>query len=136
MLTTGFGPFPESCFFKNRIQNRIRGSILLQTITGNTLSYLFRTGTHPEVLVGSTVLMPTITVCRQITRFLWARECKEIAVRFLSLLCKFIVSCLWSYSHVRSIVYTYILPLSTITEHGRADQNSGSRSKFVFLLEI
>jgi len=87
LLTTGFGPDTESCFFKNWTQNRIRCSILLETITGNSLSYLFKTGTLPEVLVSSTVLMPTITVCRQITRFLWARECKEIAVRFLSLLC-------------------------------------------------
>ncbi len=118
LLSTDFGPDPESCFFKNWTQNRIRGSILLLTITGNTLSYLFRTGTHPEVLVGSTVLMPTITVCRQITRFLCARECKEIVVRFLSLLCKFIVSCLWSSSRVRSIVYTF-LPRNTASPVGQ-----------------
>ncbi len=136
LLSTGFGTDPESCFFKNWTQNRTRGSILLQPITGNALSYLSRTGTHPEVLVSSTVLMRTITVCRQIPRFLLARECKEIAVRFLSLFCKFIVSCLWSSSHLRCIVYTFILLLSTITEHGRAGQNSGSRSNFVFLLEI
>jgi hypothetical protein len=136
LLTTGFGTDPESLFFKNWTQNRIRGSILLQPITGNALSYLFRTGTHPEVLVSSTVLMPTITVCRQITRFLLARECKEIAVSFFSLLCKFIVSWHWSSSHLRSIVYTCILLPSSLTEHGRAGQNSASRSNFVFLLEI
>jgi hypothetical protein len=136
LRTTDFGPDRESCFFKNWTQNRTCASILLQTITGNTLSYLFKTGTLPELLVSSTVLMPTITVCRQITHYSWAPECKEIAVRFLSLLCKFIVSCLWSSSHVRSIVYTFILLLSTITEHGRANQNSASRSNFVFLLEI
>ncbi len=125
---------PGFCFLKNRTGNQIPGSILLQTITGNTHNLFFKTGTRSFLFSYSVLCRRSLFADRLRVSFC-ARKCNEIAVHFLSLSCNSSSSAFRAPLMCVHSLYIYTSSIY-ITEHGRADQNSASRSNFVFLLEI